>query len=314
MEEKFTMFRNRLEKVNRHVSRMAKRQGVECYRIYDRDLPEFPYCIERYGPFVHVAEYKTRHSLSETEYELWLERSFDILTEVLGVSAGEVFVKYRQRKPGRGGQYVRQHQTGEVHQVSEGGLKFLVNLTDYLDTGLFLDHRITRSMVREQSRAKRVLNLFCYTGSFSVYAADGGAESVDSVDLSNTYLGWAEQNMALNGYRNPLRYRFLRQDVLQWLPGITPESYDLMVLDPPTFSNSKMMKAILDVQQDHGLLIRHCLRGLRKGGTLYFSTNYRRFQLQESEFLASDVKDITARTTAFDFSRLLERKCFLITK
>ena len=314
MEEKFTMFRNRLDKVNRHISKLAKRQGVECYRIYDRDLPEFPYCIERYGPYVHVAEYKTRHHLSEEEYEFWLEHSFDILAEVLEVQIGHVFVKYRHRKPGRSGQYVRKQESGEFHEVNEGGLTFLVNLTDYLDTGLFLDHRVTRHLVREQSQGKRVLNLFCYTGSFSVYAAHGGAERVDSVDLSNTYLGWAERNMALNGFVDSSRYRFLREDVLQWLPAIRPDFYDIIVLDPPTFSNSKMMKDILDVQRDHAMLIQQCLRGLRQGGLLYFSTNYRRFQLNDQEIQAGQIRDITARTTPFDFSRLLERKCFLITK
>jgi 23S rRNA (cytosine1962-C5)-methyltransferase len=192
-------------------------------------------------------------------------------------------------------------------------LKFLVNLCDYLDTGLFLDHRTTRQMVREQSGGKRVLNLFCYTGSFSIYAIDGGATKVVSVDLSKTYLAWTERNRILNfpAYEN---HTIVHADVLQYLKELPAESFDLIVMDPPTFSNSKRMEEILDIQRDHVGLINDCLKALSKGGQLYFSTNYTKFKLEEQRLHSSSIKDITKATTPFDFTGKLKRQCFLLTK
>jgi 23S rRNA (cytosine1962-C5)-methyltransferase len=317
-EEKIIMFRNRLTKVYRHISKIARRQQVSCYRVYDHDLPEFPFSIELYGSNVYVAEYKRRHNMTEDEHDIWMEKSMAVVSEVLDIPADNIFLKLRQRKAGRLGQY---QKTGEVRHefiVEENGLKFIVNLSDYLDTGLFLDHRITRQMVREQSNGKKVLNLFAYTGSFSVYAAAGGAEEVVTVDLSKTYLGWAEKNFRLNENVNytPLGDggKFIHADVLQYLETLPPSYFDIIVMDPPTFSNSKRMEDFLDIQKDHVTLINQCLAALKDKGILYFSTNSRKFTLEKEKINATQIKDITKATTPFDFEGKLFRWCYQIIK
>src|SRR6185436_8584560 len=215
-EDKFSMFQNRLEKVYRHIGKQAKRMSVSCYRLYDHDLPEFPFCIEVYDKNIYIAEYKRRHGMEENEHDQWLEKSIAVVSEVLKVDRENIFLKLRQRKPGRLGQYQKTAGSGAEFVVNENGLKFIVNLSDYLDTGLFLDHRITRQIVKE-SAGKKVLNLFCYTGSFSVYAAAGSADEVISVDLSKTYLDWAERNLVLNGFTTKEKYSMVHADVMQYL-------------------------------------------------------------------------------------------------
>ena len=308
------MFRNRLTKVYRHVAKIARRQGVSCYRIYDHDLPEFPFCIERYEDKLYLAEYQRRHGMTEEEHEQWLESCIPTISEVLETPDDQIYYRERRRKAGRQGQYEKLSSEEDFFIAREAGLSFRINLTDYLDTGLFLDHRITRGMVREEAAGRRVLNLFCYTGSFSVYAAAGGATLVDSVDLSKTYLNWAEANIALNVAVDAGKQRFIHADVKQWLDELPAESYDLVVMDPPTFSNSKRMKDFLDIQRDHAELINKTLRAMRAGGILYFSTNYRRFQLETEKLAATSVKDITKATTPFDFQGKLFRYCYKIIK
>jgi 23S rRNA (cytosine1962-C5)-methyltransferase len=309
---KFLMFRNRLQKVYKHLSRQAQRQGVSCYRIYDHDLPEFPFVIELYEDKVYMAEYKRRHSLNDEEYELWWKESSKVITEITGVGEENIFFKMRQRKAGRLGQYQKLDEQKNEFVVSEGGLQFIVNLADYLDTGLFLDHRITRQMVKEMARNKKVLNLFSYTGSFSVYAASGGASKVTSMDLSKTYLNWAEKNMQINfpEYKNHV---VINADVIKELKNISAGSFDLIIMDPPTFSNSKKMDDFLDIQKDHPDLINNCMRILKAEGTLFFSTNFTKFQLEEEKINAASIKDITKATTPFDFEGKLRRKCFKIS-
>lgn len=311
---KIEMFRNRLVKVYRHRSKQARRMQVTCYRVYDHDLPEFPFGIDIYEDKLYVAEYRRNHGLTDEAYETWQEESLQVMQEVLGIDPANIFMKQRQRKQGRQGQYEKTGANKNEFIVHENGLRFKVNLSDYLDTGLFLDHRTTRQMVREQSAGKRVLNLFCYTGSFSVYAAAGGAASVTSVDLSNTYLQWSAENMRLNGFDDPLKYIFTAADVLQYLPALPANHFDLVVLDPPTFSNSKRMKDFLDIQRDHVQLINQCLRAIKPGGLLYFSTNFRRFSLEAEHLAAGSIKDITRQTTPFDFEGKLNRWCFLVGK
>jgi len=313
-DEKIQMFRNRLVKVYRHVSRAAKKQGVSCYRIYDHDLSEFPFCIERYEDKLYLAEYQRRHGMTEEEHADWLESCIPTISEVLETPDERIYYRERRRKAGRQGQYEKLSSEQEFFIAKEAGLSFRVNLTDYLDTGLFLDHRITRGMVRQEAAGKRVLNLFCYTGSFSVYAAAGGASQVDSVDLSKTYLNWGEANMALNVAPDIHKQRFIHADVKQWLDEATADYYDLVIMDPPTFSNSKRMKDFLDIQRDHAELINKTLRIMRPGGLLYFSTNYRKFQLESGKLEATSVKDITAATTPFDFQGKLFRYCYRIIK
>jgi 23S rRNA (cytosine1962-C5)-methyltransferase len=312
--EKFIMFQNRLAKVYRHLSKQAKRMGISCYRVYDHDLPEFPFCIERYGDKIYMAEYKRRHGMTGDEHDHWMEQSVAIVCETLSVPKEDIFLKLRQRKPGRLGQYQKYGAAQSEFIVEEGGLRFLVNLGDYLDTGLFLDHRITRSMVMEQSGGQKVLNLFAYTGSFSVYAAAGKAAEVVTVDLSKTYLKWAERNMQLNDFNDAAKYKFVYADVKQYLKTLPEAFYDIIVMDPPTFSNSQRMEDILDTQRDHADLINDCLKGLKPGGQLYFSTNNRKFVLEADRIKADSVKDITKATIPFDFEGKLFRWCYKIRK
>lgn len=307
------MFRNRLTKVYRHRSKQAHKQRISCYRIYDHDLPEFPVCIELYDTHIYIAEYKRNHGLDEALHHHWMTQTIHVIAEVTGIAPEKIHVKLRQRKAGRQGQYQKTDTSRHEINVEENGLKFIVNLDDYLDTGLFLDHRITRKMVQEESTGKRVLNLFAYTGSFSVYAAAGKAAAITTVDLSNTYTQWAERNMQLNGLAQP-GYSFVQADVLQYLAQVPSRTYDLIVMDPPTFSNSKRMETILDIQRDHVSLINDCLRILAPGGVLYFSTNARTFVLESDKLQTDKIKDITRATTPFDFEGKLFRWCYRIEK
>jgi 23S rRNA (cytosine1962-C5)-methyltransferase len=317
----FEMFHNRLQKLARHLDKQARKRGVSCYRIYDHDLPEFPFCIDRYANRLYIAEYKRRHGMDDDLHALWLQRCLQQISDSLGTPIEQLFTKLRQRKPGRGGQYQRSTEVRkEFFEVQENGHSFWINLTDYLDTGLFLDHRDTRALVQSQSQGKRVLNLFAYTGSFSVYAAAGGASQVTTVDLSNTYLEWAKRNLQLNGYltdaskEGGVSLSFIQADVLQYLPTIGEGTFDLIIMDPPTFSNSKRMDDILDVQRDHPLLIREALRVLSPQGVLYFSTNFTRFALDASLHEIAAIKDVTKATTPFDFTGRTTRFCFRMQK
>ena len=313
-EDKFIMFQNRLEKVNRHLAKQAKRLGITCYRLYDHDLPEFPFCIETYDENIYIAEYKRRHGMNDEEHDEWLEKSIELTCTVLKKRKEDIYLKLRQRKQGRLGQYQKTAEERSEFIVEENNLKFIVNLSDYLDTGLFLDHRTTREKVRAGAKDKKVLNLFSYTGSFSVYAAAGGADEVVTVDLSKTYLDWAKRNMQINGFVDEMKYRFIQADVLQYLETIRENYFDTIVLDPPTFSNSKRMEGILDIQRDYAKLINDCLRGLRPGGKIYFSTNYKKFEMDRASIHSSSIKDITRQTTPFDFEGRINRVCLLIEK
>jgi len=312
--DKLLMFRNRLIKLHRHLGKQAKRLKLNCYRLYDHDLPEFPFCIEFYGNKLYVAEYKRRHGLTDEQHDDWLQQCKQVLTEVLQTEAANIFFKLRQRKPGRLGQYQKLESSKQEFIVEENSLNFYINLSDYLDTGLFLDHRITREIVRTEARKKKILNLFAYTGSFSVYAANGGAEEVVTVDLSKTYLQWAERNMKLNGFDDENKYSFIHADVKQYLTKPDDASFDIIVMDPPTFSNSKRMNDFLDIQADHVFLINQCLRILKPGGLLYFSSNFKQFILDMEKIKSSSIKDITKQTTPFDFEGKLFRLCYRIEK
>lgn len=312
---KAEMFCNRLTKVFKHKSKLARRQNVSCYRIYDHDLSEFPFSIEIYEANIYIAEYLRRHGMEDEVHDTWLQCCMEIIEKVTGVSIENMYCKQRKRMSHRSeGQYQKMSGEQAYFTVTEQGLKFLVNLTDYLDTGLFLDHRITREKIRQIASGKKVLNLFCYTGSFSVYAAAGEAASVSSVDLSKTYLNWAEKNMQMNGFVDVLKYSFIHADVKQYLKTIPPNSFDLIIMDPPTFSNSKRMKDILDIQRDHSELINDVLKASSPEAVLYFSTNYSRFEMDKHSIQSAQIKDITKTTTPFDFEGKLKRGCFEIVK
>ena len=252
--------------------------------------------------------------MTDDEHDGWMEKSIEVVCEILHTIKEKIFLKLRQKKPGRLGQYQKVAQKGSEFIVEENGLKFIVNLSDYLDTGLFLDHRLTREKVKIEARNKNVLNLFSYTGSFSVYAAAGEAMTVTTVDLSKTYLGWAQRNMELNGYRDTAKYNYIQADVLQYLNAVSENSFELIILDPPTFSNSKRMDDILDIQRDHVKLINDCLRIAKPAGKIYFSTNYKKFILDSRSLHSSLIKDITKQTTPFDFEGRINRVCYVIEK
>jgi 23S rRNA (cytosine1962-C5)-methyltransferase len=314
LSDKLQMFHNRLTKVYKHRAKQARKMGVSCYRLYDKDLPEFPVSIDMYEDKICLSEYRAKHNLSPEQYTEWQEGMIAVVESVTGVADELIFAKERKRKTDRFSQYQKTGEEKEFYEVSENGLKFWVNLSDYLDTGLFLDHRITRELVRELSKDKKVMNLFAYTGSFSVYAAAGGAKEVKTVDLSNTYIDWAKRNFQLNQLNDERKYSFVVSDVLQYLPVIPSEAYDLIVMDPPTFSNSKKMKDILDIQRDHVELINQAIRILAPGGILFFSTNARKFELNADEIKAAQIKDITKMTTPFDFEGKLLRWCWRINR
>lgn len=311
---KLEMFENRLLKVFKHRSKLARRMHISCYRLYDKDLPEFPVMIDIYDLRVCLSEYRAKHHLTDEEHAAWIDGTIHVIAKVLEIPVDAIYIKERKRKEDRLSQYQKTATEKDFFEVSENGLKFLVNLSDYLDTGLFLDHRITRKMVMDEVKDKKVLNLFAYTGSFSVYAAAGGASEVTTVDLSNTYIDWAKKNFEVNFYINPHAYKFIVADVKQYLDTLTPNSFDLVVMDPPTFSNSKKMKDVLDIQRDHAELINKTINVLKPEGVLYFSTNARKFQFETENILATTIKDITKATTPFDFEGKLQRWCWRLIK
>lgn len=274
-----TPFRNRLAKNVRHFDRWAARRRLTAYRVYDRDIPEYPFVVERYGACVHLVEYPRRAQRGPGG-EASLAAALDTVAEVLGIPPESVVTKTHLRRLPGPPRPSRPSARGEELIVEEAGLRFIVNLADRLDTGLFLDHRSTRARVRAEARGRRFLNLFAYTGAFTVYAAAGGAAGTTSVDLSNTYLAWTERNLALNGLSGP-EHSLVRADVLPWLARAAGAGrrWDLVVLDPPPFSTSKGMRGTFDVQRDHLALLQATLRVLAPGGTLYFSTSRLRFHL-----------------------------------
>ncbi len=309
-----TPFANRLKKMAKHHDKWARRQELEAYRIYDADLDEYPITIDRYGEQLYVSVYH-RKGEQWTEDE-WQDRKLayrDVITEVLGMSRDQVFFKLRKRQSGTE-QYEKLSIAQREFTVVENGLGFIVNLTDYLDTGLYLDHRQARMMVAREARDKVMLNLFAYTGAFGVYGAAAGAKRVDSIALSNTYLEWGKRNMVLNEIEAE-QHRFIKADVMQWLAEHKIPNYELIVLNPPTFSNSKMMRESLDAQRDHLRLINHALRLLKPGGKLFFSTNYRRFKLDEAGIVgAESIKEITKQTSPPDFRKKTPHRAWWIVR
>lgn len=306
-------FANRLRKNARHWDKWARRQGLSCYRLYDRDLPEAPVAIDRYGDQLHVQAFENQWQASEAEYQAWWQTMVNTIAEVLQLPLTAVHGKLRKRQKGSE-QYEKQAQTGKPFVVEEQGCRFWVDLDQYLDTGLFLDHRITRSMVRERAAGKKFLNLFAYTGSFSVYAAQGGAIESVTVDMSNTYQEWSRRNFELNGL-DLQRHQLQRADVMQWLREAVEQSqqFDLIVLDPPSFSNSKKMLGILDLQRDHPWMIHQSMKLLGPQGELFFSNNLRSFKLEPSLADWYDIVDISKQTVPEDFRNKKIHKCWIFT-
>lgn len=306
-------FANRLRKNFRHWSKWARRNGISCYRLYDRDVPEFPFVIDLYGDQVHLQEVDTGWQMDDDDYISWLATVSATAADVLQLPDEAIHLKQRRRQKGLD-QYEKAGQQGEEFVVEEGGLKFVVNLDQYLDVGLFLDHRNTRGMVRAEAAGKRFLNLFAYTGSFSVYAAHGGAVSSVTVDMSNTYQAWTQRNLELNGLAGP-QHQLQRADVFRYLEDAEQQrlQFDLIVMDPPTFSNSSKMQGVLDVQRDHVWLVNQCMAVLAPGGTLYFSNNLRSFELDEYLTEIHRIEEISHLTVPEDYRNKKIHRCWKIS-
>ncbi len=317
------MLANRLLKNHRALAKWLRAEGISCYRLYDADLPEYALALDVYGSadpetperrFVHVQEYAAPADLDPKAARRRLREAIGVIAESLAVPQHDLFFKVRQRQRGAA-QYQRLSHSGRFHLVAEDQLKLLVNLADYLDTGLFLDHRDTRRLVRELARDRHVLNLFCYTGSASVHAAAGGARSTTGVDLSRSYLNWAQRNLALNGFSGR-DHQLIQADCLDWLADARAHRgrFGLIFLDPPTFSSSKRMRGTFDVQRDHPGLIQGALSLLAPDGELIFATNRRRFRLDVDALDQAirregrsdsrlDIRDISAASIPRDFKR-----------
>ena len=300
---------NRVDKNRRHLARWARREGIDAYRLYDRDMPEFPLAIDRYADWLHVQVFEKKRPLPADD----LENIRSELAARLEIPLLQVVIKHRRRQRGLT-QYERLGATAPSFSVAERDLRFEVNLSAYLDTGLFLDHRNTRQLVREHAAQKRFLNLFAYTGSFTVYAAAGGAKHSVTVDMSKTYQAWSRRNLVRNRLDDPQRHSFVQSDVLAFLARMREAraSFDLIVLDPPSFSNSKRMQDSFDVQRDQFELLRQTSGLLARGGELLFSTNRQGFRLDARVGELADVSEITAQTVPVDFKRRLPHRCWLL--
>ena len=313
-DERERMLINRVKKNARHRRKWARREGITCVRLYDQDIPELPLVIDDYEGKLHASVFLREEDDINSAERLCL-RWLKALAGALNLDEERIFLKTRARQRGRD-QYRKRSAEGHRIEVGEAGLKFWVNLQDYLDTGLFLDHRQTRERVSEEARGRKVLNLFAYTGSFTVHAAAGGAAETTTVDSTSTYLQWAQDNLALNQLDGP-QHRFVRADVRQFLreerraidAGLRPR-YDLIILDPPTFSNSKGSHPPFDVRRHHALLFDELYGITDPEGVLYFSTNARRFNLHVNLENTWGCEEITAQTIPLDFQQKRPHRCW----
>jgi 23S rRNA (guanine2445-N2)-methyltransferase / 23S rRNA (guanine2069-N7)-methyltransferase len=311
-EEEGSDFANRLQKNLRKILKWSEQEGVTCFRVYDRDIPEYNVSVDIYGIWVHVQEYAPPSSVDANLAATRLRVILAIIRETLGVKRERIFIKTRLRQKGKN-QYEKKDSRSKMYEVREGSCYFLVNLVDYLDTGLFLDNRSLRARIAEAAMGKRFLNLFGYTGTATVMAAWGGAASTTTVDLSNTYLQWTRLNLSLNGFSGPM-HEIVKADCLAWIRE-NEKIYDLIFLDPPTFSNTKKAGRIFDIQRDHGRLIMMAMMRLEDKGLLIFSTNFRKFNLEDNLRENFDILEISDQTIPFDFDRNKKvHRCWEIRK
>jgi len=311
-------FANRLKKNDKQLRRWISKEGISCYRLYDADLPEYALAIDIYhshgnsDQWAVVQEYDAPKTINLDDALKRRKEALGILSYYLAIPSNNIVFKTRRRQKGKD-QYEKTGNQGVFHIVREGRAQFLINFTDFLDTGLFLDHRITRKLIGSLAKEKDFLNLFSYTGTASIHAALGGAKTTTTVDMSRTYLDWAKKNFALNGFDSPYRHRFVQADCIAWLEDIThSQQYDLVFLDPPTFSTSKRMEDKFDIQTDHVSLIQATFKLIRPGGSLIFSNNFRKFQLDTDSLNAFSIKEITQKTTSPDFNRKKMHACWLM--
>ncbi len=311
--EQAELFHNRLSKRARHLRRWPTRHQITCFRLYDRDIPEIPLVVDRYGDALHLTRYERPHDRDLARDAAWMELMKKTAAATLGVPIQHVHLKHRDQQVQ---QYAKLDSRKKMLEVQEAGLKFLVNLSDYVDTGLFLDHRNLRSMIRQRAAGKDFLNLFAYTGSFTVYAAAGGARSTTTVDLSSNYLDWAQQNLKLNGLGGP-QHRFVAADCLEFLRNASQDPqprFDLAVIDPPTYSNSKRTEKDWDVQTQHVELLNLARRLIRPGGVVYFSSNFRRLKFDESGICGYAIREISKQTVPEDFRNQRIHRCWQLSR
>lgn len=312
--EQATLFRNRLAKLARHLRRWPTKRGITCFRVYERDIPEIPLVVDRYEDHLHITEYERPHDRSPSRQAAWLELMRLTAAVALDIPPAQTHLKSRVLSEEQR-QYEKVSDAQQRIVVQEDGLKFLVNLTDYVDTGLFLDHRQTRKMVRQEAAGKDVLNLFAYTGSFSVYAAAGQAKSTTTVDLSKNYLHWAQRNFELNQLLAS-NHQFIADDSLTFVKSASKQvqqRFDLAIVDPPTYSNSKRTDQDWDVQRQHVELLLALQAIMRPAGIVYFSNNFRRFQLAESELSGYQIREISKQTVPEDFRNKRIHRCWRMT-
>ncbi|NLL99909.1 MAG: methyltransferase [Treponema sp.] len=323
------LLKNRLIKRYKHLKKWAKRNNVFCYRLYDKDIPEIPLAIDLYideneiDQYIQLALYERPYEKDKKEEQIWLSKMRNTICQVLEIPVSNVYIKIRRQLKDNT-QYEKTNNAENDRKIiiKEQNAKFFVKMSSYLDTGLFFDHRPLRKIIRETCTGKCVLNLFCYTGSFSVYAAQGKAKSIDSVDLSNTYLEWAKDNFLLNGFNideksNNINFKFHQNDIFIFLDNAQKKEkkWDIIILDPPTFSNSKKTNSILDLNKQWFILVNSCLQLLNPNGILYFSTNSRKLNFDES--LIDDnhlIIDITDKTIPEDYRNTKIHRCWKILK
>ena len=311
--EQCEIFANRLTKRARHLRRWPAKRGITCFRLYERDIPEIPLVVDRYEDHLHIVEFDRPHERDLAQHADWLEQLVKTASQTLDIPTDQIFLKQKHRQSGS-----EQHQkvdaTSYELQVQEGGLNFIVNLSDYVDTGLFLDHRQTREMVRKLANGKRVLNLFGYTGAFTVYAIDGGASSTVTVDLSRNYLSWAHRNLLVNNFPAD-NHQFVRADAIEFVTEMaSPEEFDIAIVDPPTFSNSKRLENDWDIQRQHVELLNATLAAIKPDGMIYFSTNFRRFKLDEESIHSNSIVEISKQTVPEDYRNRRIHRCWKIRK
>ena len=306
-EQEAPMFANRLKKNYKKLSKWAKRQNISCYRLYDADLPEYAVAIDLYQAdktYINVQEYEAPKTIDSHKANQRLAGVLIEIPKILGIDKSQVFLKIR-RKQKKIEQYEKLNNKANFHIIEEENCRFLVNFEDYLDTGIFLDHRTLRIKIQQQAKDKHFLNLFAYTGTTSVHAAIGGAKSTTTIDMSNTYLDWAKNNFELNKLIG--KHEFIRADCMEWLTLQAKKTdrklFNLIFLDPPTFSNSSRMEDHFDIQRDYIEIINNALALLTKNGRLYFSTNFKKFKLDKHLFSNTVIQDISPLTIPEDFAR-----------
>lgn len=308
------MFANRLSKNIKHLSKWLRKDNISCYRAYDADIPQYAIAVDIYEDWVHVQEYEPPRTVNAVQAFVRINDAVDAISRILDIEQSKIVLKTRKKQSGAE-QYTRQNETRDTLIANEYGLKFKVNLKDYLDTGLFLDHRLTRKLISQISANKSFLNLFAYTGSATVYAAAGGASCSTTVDMSNTYLAWAQDNLKLNKLSGK-QHEFIREDCIKWLSDAKKAGrrYQLIFLDPPTFSNSKRMDHTLDIKRDHVELINQTTALLDDGGVLIFSCNTHGFKLDQKHLDEYSIRDITRMTTSEDFRRKPAHVCWCLAR